>query len=689
MTERFYQQLAQARTDLEGIKDTLNLVKDEAGAFAPDDPEPYGTDARALYDTLANLRRDWTALAQRRRELLSAVPAPAEGGLERLRAAVERPFHWARLRQDANDLMARILAMQVQAAQARRQVEELRHKPLLVARRCRELVNQGERIEELALILSQAGLYGPDLEAIPDRFEQSLGELQQVPACFLEGADGQILAEASKDDTAAAWRQAGEVAGQLQAGLDTLAGWQAAHERFVEQLEANAALLDRTEVAMQEAKRAREYPVAWGTYRDRLIELRTLAKMAGEPAVARTTQQLAEQAKLVQHTRDTAQALEDDVDKIVSLRQRLVPLLNRANLAGQPAWLAQARDLIPKLEGHPSGNWSSDLRVQALPDDLRSLEGRLHQWVPAQAGARLLAPQLESQFAAVRDLVPEVEAFRARLDRIAESLGELEDRQQEARQELAASRESLVRLVEYMKRAEPSLGHDLAQARRQVEDARRDCDQAARYFERSSEPLAARLKYVERRFDTHRRALQFTLSALAEDLPRHRQALQFEVEGLEALARLDREPSMVAARRLLKDTRDGQRRAPSRKASPSRLAAEAEARLQVRHDLFVALGSLRSQVADPIAGLDRVFSEARETALARYESLVHRAKATQAGAAEAAVDTARAARLVETAQRDELRLKKARTAQDARGTLQRLIKAYRDLLAEVELQERT
>ena len=65
MTEQFYQQLAQARIDLEGIKRTLSLVKDEAAAFCPEDPEPYGADAQVLHESLAELRRSFGEVAGR------------------------------------------------------------------------------------------------------------------------------------------------------------------------------------------------------------------------------------------------------------------------------------------------------------------------------------------------------------------------------------------------------------------------------------------------------------------------------------------------------------------------------------------------------------------------------------------------------------------------------------------------
>lgn len=687
MSELFFQQISQARIDLEEIRDTLALVKSEAAAFAPDDPEPYGADARVLHETLANAQRAWVDLAQRRRELLSQVPAPVEGALERLKAAVVRPFDRIRLSREVNGLSAGLLALGVQAAQARRLLEELHHKPLAVARRCRNLAGQAGSIEQLALALGQKGLYGPELEAVLDRAEQSLGELRQAPACFLAGTDAQVLAEATRDGAVAAWRAAGQVAVPLQEGLDTLSGWQATHDRFVRLLEANQALLGRVETAMQEAERARDYPVGWGAYRDRLVELHTLASTMGEPEAKRTAQQLAEQAGLAQRFGDTALALANDVDAVLSWRQRLLPMLQRAELIGQPAWLAQADSLIPELGRHPPGDWPSELGVQALPDDLGALRERLHQWVPAGPGARLPATLLEGQFAAVRDLLPEIEAFQARLDGVAHHLAALQVRQQEARQELGACGEALARLVERLRDAEPPLDGDLSRARRQVEDARQDCEQAAGYFEASTEPLEARLRYVERRYSVHRRALRTVLSAVQADQDRHRRALQAEVESLETLARLDQEPAMIAARQILLDAPAGGGRAPSRQASPVRLVGEVESHLQVRRDLVVALGTLRSQVSDPIAGLDRVFFEAQETALARYKSLMWEARAARTGTRPLAVDTAWAARLVEMARRDEGRLRRARTAQDARDALQSLVNVYRDLLAEVEVQE--
>jgi hypothetical protein len=486
-------------------------------------------------------------------------------------------------------------------------------------------------------------------------------------------------------------RRNAAILSQLIARSDTLKR-QFIHLR--DSIPLNATLLNRVETKMDQVARAPEYPIEWGPYQARLTHLRQAETRIGAIATLRTLDQLSEHVAMADELTRGAQELDADVTQVRTWRDRLIPLLERPELAPKPPWLKQAEDLYTQVSKYAPANWARKHAAHEILTDAGELADRQRRWVPARSSEPLPAGQLDRHLDRVRQLVADLEGFQERLQCVADTLARIQETEQAARQELETAHQSTERLLTLMDRARLSFYPAVVKHRQRLERLCQDGRRLVSELERRNRGLVEeKARRVAAWVGSDHKALEALMPQLDVDRKGIEDELRDEVRELQKLAPFDRERAIKEARQLLDVKRPGD--VPSTGqgdddpvARIAFLVRQAEELLQDRERLHISLGNVASQIRGRIDGPLQTLREARQEALAKFDELVELKRVSEAGWPPLACDTRWAKDLLDYAGRDEKALKDTGgTVSKVLKLLIKLVERYQNLIAEARVRE--
>ena len=458
-------------------------------------------------------------------------------------------------------------------------------------------------------------------------------------------------------------------------------------ERFRQAIGATSALLNQIQSRMNQVAQIRKHPLVWGQYQAELARLRTLETSISVITDQWRLDQIDERTARANQLAQEARTLEDQVDDVLNQRDQLIRVLDQPELSLHPGWLNVAQDLHRQITTSQlvRTDWPKNLAVSDVLDNAQRLVQRHKQWVPAHIEAPLLSSQISHQLAEVQELLADLATFQRRLQQIANHLrsGELE-----------TIRQTIERFVGQMRTTKPSLGTKAARHLRSLERLeRRGRKLAAQIGSSSTSTIREGAKQIDDWILSCHQSLQALPPALQAEVSKVEADLQNEVAALQNWAPFDREPAMKEAQQLLQVQRPNRPPLPpeaskDRAGQITSLVNQAHEILQERHSLYIAQGSVGSQIRDRVRDRFDDLEKKRQEAQRRIEELRKLKKGSESAWPPLVCDVQWAEEMLEHIRREEQELHgSSRTVSGAVKRLNALVASYERVVSEVTAKE--
>ncbi len=318
---------------------------------------------------------------------------------------------------------------------------------------------------------------------------------------------------------------------------------------------SGAALLAEIEGVMTETAGASSYPLVWTEGQAELERLRKLQSSLGSPDLRRTPAELERHVTIAAGLLSGGTALKNTVLEIKAQRDRLVPFLDRPELAPERSWLGQAETLSEQTRSYAPKNWPAGDALPRLRDDARQLAGRHQDLIPPGASQALPAEAVELMLDEVEELLTETEVFLARLGRIQENLAALQQIENETRQKLTVTLQALEQISKTWPGPAVPLGPGPAGYQAQLNKLQQD---GRKHMAALGKPKSGQVKEKDREVTTWIKSCAAALQALQAELlveiKRLAERLEGEIESLRKIAPFDRERTVREAGQLLQTT---------------------------------------------------------------------------------------------------------------------------------------
>lgn len=455
-------------------------------------------------------------------------------------------------------------------------------------------------------------------------------------------------------------------------------------------------LLAQTQARMAETFQAEGYPLTWTEWHEEMARLVKFKDDIGPIDRRRTPAELEQHLAQAEQWHKQVTALQATVDEILAQRDSFISLLRRPELADEPAWLIQARNLHQQLSRYGAKNWPSGDDVTRIWDSARKLAAQAQSLAPGDAGP-IPAGHMSQTLNQAQAVLGEIEGFQARLRRTEEMLVSLQQQEQEAGLKLDETFQVVELLYKHLQRAGLPRDSALQKHQKQLDKLRRDGrNLMSGQGKRKTGTVAEWDRRITGWIESCLEGLQGIYQELGSELTHLGQELEQELKALQAIAPLEREGSVRTARQLL-ETKfippAGLFINPAR-SQPELLAEEIKTLLSRADTFRQSLQLVQKQVAEQVKPRYRKMTGMQQEARAMFQKLEQ--VSNEAGWPPIACDLKPAHQLLHQAEQEQARLlQSGHTARDVTSGLETTFRYYesardraREMLADL-LDERS
>ncbi len=416
-----------------------------------------------------------------------------------------------------------------------------------------------------------------------------------------------------------------------------LAALEALRATLGETLTQQGAALDEVERQLRQLAGASRYPLDRVPFQAELDRLRLRLQALAETAAPRRPAELEADLAAAQILTRGVQGLVTRVTEAREDRRRLVALLDRdgavnIDVTADVNWLAWARDLHERACPYASECWTNDhdQSIASLLDDAEALDARQRRWVPARV-EDLLSPQtLARQAREVAALFDDVEALMDRLDQATRQLQRLQDAEETTRSDLEQVYGALDRLDIVAASILPAA---LSEEDNHWTRIREHLDEGyglgLSLDNAGVGSVWEKAEHAERWASACQTTLKEWQQALRQEIKSALEALQADLDELAAVAPLNEEPAVQAARDTLARWQHlrvagGKGNAEAAATACEALADEIADQLRALARLDKTAAALNTTLLAPLAGPVSRWREAEseaDTAFGRLQRL--------------------------------------------------------------------
>jgi len=562
-----------------------------------------------------------------------------------------------------------------------------------------------QRAEQLRQWQKQIQEIRDKLGALEQAIENARARLEEAPqsvdvgdlAAALEQARGEArrLAGVSSSPEVGQLASLPESISHVIDQVNELAAEAVEIGRWLKELDATLgrtlALLKQIAARMLEMTQAFPYPIAWGSYEEKLDRLFDEQAEIGEVAGKRTRYRLRLDLDRAGELYTKLEDLSGQVDEVCRHRTALIQLIGRPELAVRPAWLERAAKLAGQTEGYAAENWPTHLAVRSIMNDAETLRALTRQRVPASAVQPLPADGLGRLVNQIQALVRQIEGFQERLEQVDRILAALLGREQAARQALQVSQQALDRVVDSLRDARPPIQAAAARQRQELEGHQRDGKRLLDELEqRSTGQVEQKCGRVDKWVGSCLNSLSAVRHALGTEIEQKKAELRHEIDGLQGLGGFDRVGPMIEANRLLTGRRPAAALPAGQGQAAQRIvlaADEACSLVEERGRSFASLEGIRSDTVEPLRRPREKWEKARQQAAARGEEIGAWKGSVESAWPPLACDIERAEDLLEKARGHEASLGRSETSAYSRELLDKIAVCYEAAIDEMDEAE--
>jgi len=222
-------QVVQSR--LEAIKGDARGFQQEADRYSVDDPEPYGSIARELHETLISIRQAYSKLIGQSNRLMTDDLLLAGNLVSRLLVGFWRePRQWRQRVGEWVVLDASVQELAPQTAHAASMVERLHQLPAQIHDQVLDLHQATAESLQIAQALDDRGVHGDTLTSITAHVHELQASLAALLTVLEGDTDRPTTETPTKEDIATAWRTLREIRRPLGTHLKKLGQYQSTHK---------------------------------------------------------------------------------------------------------------------------------------------------------------------------------------------------------------------------------------------------------------------------------------------------------------------------------------------------------------------------------------------------------------------------------------------------------------------------
>ena len=367
-----------------------------------------------------------------------------------------------------------------------------------------------------------------------------------VPVVMLSDTQEAIHKQVSRETIISVFRLLCEIHPLIERNFSQSQDWEQQRSQLELILTKLSDKFRSISTVIEDLEASKEYAIVWDRSRETLFDIRQRLELLGTIQKKRTLEQLENDAKAAQKLEMSLLELDTQCQEVHQQQAELVVLAKNTEIVEGAKWGREAQKLAYKVQAYDPRNWSTDLKLKQISDEIKLLLSYYKNPVWQNANESVKETEIDEILHELQELSRMHLDLRPRVASILARYTEIETLERQAKDNLSRAK-ALLNQTLSLAGANPVLAGSLPE----LEKFRNEFDPISNELANNSEGLVEdKSHHVDVLLEQIETSTNRWLQKVKQDLTDKQVELSKKVKKLSEISNLE-DPSYVEAARLL------------------------------------------------------------------------------------------------------------------------------------------